>query len=264
MAARTAAPGVAMAAHSNDSSTPPTAIRTRKGARHSGAWKPKTQTAPRAPAASTAPDTARTAKLFQSNPLAGRKDIVFGGRLAGDRAIAPLTALEFGDRRLQVVGAVVRPVDGLEDQFRVGALPEQEIGDPLFAAGADDQVGSGRRRGREVGLEQGLVEVAGAGQPVLDSLGEGPGGVDDVGLSAVVERHLQVEPMIAGGAGLGAFDDLQDVRVEPGAPADDAHPDPLALEAVDVALEIGLEQTHQLGHLPRGTAPVLGGEAEYR
>src|SRR5579859_7447669 len=128
-AARTGVPGVAMAAHSNDSSTPPTAIRTRNGARHIGEWKPNTHTAASAPEASTVPDTARTAKLVQSKPLAGRKDIVFGGRLSGDRAIAALPALEFGDRRLQVFGAVVRPVDGLKDQFGVGAFPQQEIRD---------------------------------------------------------------------------------------------------------------------------------------
>ena len=46
-------------------------------------------------------------------------------------------------------GAIeVRPIDRHEDQFAIGRLPEQEIGQALLAAGADDEIGIGQIRAR--------------------------------------------------------------------------------------------------------------------
>ena len=51
--------------------------------------------------------------------------------------------------------------------------------------------------------EQRLVQVGRPWPRRADVLGEGAGGVDDVGLAAVVEGDLQVEAVVVGGARLG-------------------------------------------------------------
>jgi hypothetical protein len=43
-----------------------------------------------------------------------------------------------------------RPIGVAEVELRVGALPEQEVGQPLLAAGSDDHVGIGEARVVEV------------------------------------------------------------------------------------------------------------------
>ena len=48
--------------------------------------------------------------------------------------------VEVGKRGAQVLGAEVRPHVSAKQQLRVGAFPEQEIREPLLAAGADQQV----------------------------------------------------------------------------------------------------------------------------
>ena len=63
---------------------------------------------------------------------------------------APETAMagmEFTDCRREVGGVKVRPPAIRKDQFCVGALPEHEVAQALFAAGADQQIELGNRRG---------------------------------------------------------------------------------------------------------------------
>ena len=48
--------------------------------------------------------------------------------------------MEIRDRGAQVLGAEVGPERVDEAQFRIGAFPQQEIREPLLAAGADQQV----------------------------------------------------------------------------------------------------------------------------
>src|SRR5579863_5200569 len=71
----------------------------------------------------------------------------------GHAAIPTLARLEFDDRGAQVIRSVIGPIDVLEDQLGVGALPQQEVREPALVAGADDEVGRVRRRGRQLPLE---------------------------------------------------------------------------------------------------------------
>ena len=64
--------------------------------------------------------------------------------------IAALAVAYDAQRAQEVDPAEVGPVDVAEVELRVRALPEQEAGEPLLAAGADDQVGIGLARGVEV------------------------------------------------------------------------------------------------------------------
>ena len=72
-----------------------------------------------------------------------------------------------------------------EDELRVGALPEQVVGDPLLAAGADQQVGV-----VHLGRVQALAEL------LLVPALERRGGVEDLGAAAVVEGDEQGDPVV--------------------------------------------------------------------
>src|ERR1019366_484618 len=77
-------------------------------------------------------------------PRAARSAVA-GPRAGGERT--PSAASEaapargvLAQRALEHLAGEVRPELVAEHQLRVGALPQQVVGDPLLAAGADDQV----------------------------------------------------------------------------------------------------------------------------
>src|SRR5262245_66625223 len=59
---------------------------------------------------------------------------------AGQPAEAALATLEIVERRAQVVGAEVGPQRVDETELGVGELPQQEVREPLLAAGTDEQI----------------------------------------------------------------------------------------------------------------------------
>ena len=70
-----------------------------------------------------AADRARSPRLRQSKRLAGGEDVIHVGS-----AVTPLTAFELIERRLQVVGTVIRPEHLLKHQFGVCGFPQKEVG----------------------------------------------------------------------------------------------------------------------------------------
>ena len=68
---------------------------------------------------------------------------------AGTAAEPAFARRERGDGLRQMNGTEIRPIARQKHEFAVGGLPEQEIGQPDFAAGADHQVGIGNARGVE-------------------------------------------------------------------------------------------------------------------
>ena len=66
-----------------------------------------------------------------------------------EAAEAALAALVVGDGFEQMDAAKVGPEAVGDEDLGVGDLPEQEVGDALLAAGADDEVGVGHVRGVE-------------------------------------------------------------------------------------------------------------------
>src|SRR5262245_55058275 len=51
--------------------------------------------------------------------------------------------MKIGERQAQIGGAEVGPQHVDEAELGVGALPEQEVGEPFFAAGANEEVDVG-------------------------------------------------------------------------------------------------------------------------
>ncbi len=87
----------------------------------------------------------------RSRPRAARVVKKTPPRQAGETAKPPLALLE-GEQRLEKIGLrKVRPQGRAEIDLRISDLPQQEVGDPLFARGADQQIeGTGVPAGVEV------------------------------------------------------------------------------------------------------------------
>src|SRR5205823_1824579 len=120
-----------------------------------------------------------------------------------------------------------------EDDLRVGALPEQEVAQPLLAAGADQQVDLRRALARGALAEDASQRLPRARLP-------GPQAQRrprDRLTRRVVERDPQVEPPPCAGRRLGALDrrDQRSGQAVPTADDADAHalaraPDRLAAQ----------------------------------
>ena len=76
-----------------------------------------------------------------------------------DASKAPLAARVFLEHPDKGAFVEVRPVLVDENQFRIGALPEQEVGEAVFAAGADDEVGIRQPGGIERPAERFLLQL---------------------------------------------------------------------------------------------------------
>src|SRR6185436_18702258 len=98
----------------------------------------------------TAAEAARTPRSRQRPGRAGRASARAGSEAA-------LAAGIFAQRLLELRLAEIRPHHVEEDELRIGALPQQEIGQPLLAGGADDQVGVRNAVGRQEPRESILV-----------------------------------------------------------------------------------------------------------
>ena len=61
-------------------------------------------------------------------------------RRGGKPAETPFPAAEIGNCGAQVFGAEIGPQGFDEVELRVGGFPQQEVGEALFAAAADEQV----------------------------------------------------------------------------------------------------------------------------
>src|SRR5689334_24756723 len=81
-------------------------------------------------------------------------------RLFAGQAVSPLARRERCQRRFQLRNVEIRPQRVAEEDLGVGEVPQQEVADPMVAAGADEEVGIGhvaqRQRLREARLVDGL------------------------------------------------------------------------------------------------------------
>src|SRR5262245_24131274 len=117
-------------------------------------------------------------------PRTSRRRTVRPSR-AGSEASLPRLVL--AQASLQPLQVEVGPELLAEDQLRVGALPEQVVGDPLLAAGPYQEVGI---------VHLGRVEVV--AELLLGVSLEASRRVDDLRPAAVVEGDEESDPLVAG------------------------------------------------------------------
>src|SRR3954471_17073014 len=153
-------------------------------------------------------------------------------------AIAPRPTEVFLDGAVEIVGIEVGPLPLEEDELGIGALPEQEVADALFAAGADQEIGirhiGGQQKLREVLLVQ-LLRLQLAIERCLHRLLRGG---DDLVATAVAEGDCQAGSLIGGGAAVRGGDELDDIGAEAVAVADDVQADAVLMELFDLAFQI--------------------------
>ena len=65
------------------------------------------------------------------------KDHSLGSR---QRSACAFALAEFLHRHVQIAGGEIRPAFLQKNKFREGAFPQQKVGQPLFSAGANQQV----------------------------------------------------------------------------------------------------------------------------
>jgi len=107
--------------------------------------------------------------------------LVISTPVTPDRAEAPIAALVLPDRGEEVGAAKVGPEDVGEDQLGVGELPQQEVRDPILAGGSHQHVGVGHVGRVQVAAQDLLVDAARGKRPRGGLLGDGPGGVEQLG-----------------------------------------------------------------------------------
>src|SRR5687768_10057559 len=99
---------------------------------------PPSQVRPSTAIASTIPEITRSWRLLIA---AGGPSVASERYATRDNAAEPAFARRILlDRGCEMVAGEIRPVAGQEDEFAVGGLPRQEIGETQFAASANDEI----------------------------------------------------------------------------------------------------------------------------
>src|SRR5262245_35564020 len=159
-------------------------------------------------------------------------------RLGMNGAVTAVAFLVVDDGFEEMPGAEVRPERVGHPDFRVGNLPQQEITDTHFAAGADQKIGIGLPGGVEERGEGGLVERlridAGADRT--------PRSIHDFRPPAITERDVELHAGVGGRARLGARELLANVGTQPIGLADHAELDVVLEKRFQLGPEIVLEQ----------------------
>src|SRR5579875_867806 len=123
-------------------------------------------------------------------------------------AIAALPRGELMERRFQVSPVEVGPQGVGHHKFRVGQLPQEEVGQPLLSARADEEIGVREASRVQRGGKALLVDVVRADAARLHRFRQRAARADDLGPTAVIEGQRQDQARSLGGLGDGAREGL--------------------------------------------------------
>jgi len=152
-----------------------------------------------------------------------------------------------------------------DEDFGVGDLPEKEITDAHFAAGADEQIGIREIRGVEVARDFVFCDQRwGDRRRVMASGEDGVYGVDQFGAAAVVEGDGEDHARV-GRSGFGGFARIfLDGGGKIFGAAEEAHTDVVALDEGHFLAQIFAEKLHEEFDFSFGAAPVFHREGVER
>ena len=165
----------------------------------------------RAPRRRAAKDCASPASWWLRRSARDRDPPSSGAGPRGKTAEPAFAAAIFGDRAFERGAVEVRPVGRHENELAIGRLPQQEIRQPLLAAGADDEIGIGQiRRVEEAGRALGgdRVERRASGR---DLVGEPLRRARDLLPRAVIEGDDQRQAVVAARQLLRLFQQAADI-----------------------------------------------------
>src|SRR5262245_11941434 len=168
------------------------------------------------------------------------------GASAADAAIASFTPAKLGDRLLQMLLAEIRPQRVDEHQLGIGALPEQEIADALFATRADQQIRVGHAGSQQLLLEARLVDAIGRELTGSDTTRQAPRRLQDLVARAVVDADVDVDAAVGARHLLRFADVTHDVGRQALAIADDAQARAVLVQFLELVAQVVAQQAHQV------------------
>ena len=168
--------------------------------------------------------------------------------------------LEVCDGLQEVFLAKVGPKNWGEEEFGVGDLPEEEVGNAEVATGANEEVGVRYGRGGEVGGDGGGGDVIGIEGSALGVNGDTTEGIGYLPPSGVAERKYECESRASSGVG--------DTLVKSGADgfrharkvANDSEADTILEHGGRFVFNAGDEEVHERMDFGGRSVPVFGGE----
>ena len=156
----------------------------------------------------------------------------------------------------------VRP-EGLRNvELRIGALPEEEVGEPLLPAGPDDELRVRDACGVQVAREQPLRQLLRLPLPLRAVGGEAPGRPQDLVPAAVVQADVCLEAILGQMLRdlVGLIGQGPELRGDGRHVPEEVEPDMVPLHAVHCLQQVLLEKRHDGGDLRLRALPVLRGE----
>ena len=148
------------------------------------------------------------------------------GRREGTEAAG--AAAEISKEAGEVGWVEVGPEDWGEEKFGVGGFPEEEIGESLFAAGADEEV-DGRA---DFVAEDGVA-------------------------TGIIDRQAEVEALTFAGYSFSLFNGAEEVGGETVAATDGGDPDLVGDAGLSFGVEVEGEKEHKRFDFGGGTFPVV-------
>ncbi len=198
--------------------------------------EPPAHVTARATIASTTPDITRSWRLVKP-PLARRsqRSLTRPRREWTRHRTGALPLLVGSHGADKFLAGKVRPVAGQEDQLRIGGLPEQEIGQPLLAAGPDHQVwigdvGSVEKRSERLRRHILRRDPTDAMAPAAFR-----NRTRDLVAASIVEAMTRVIDVFVARQVLGFVEKCADIRLQSGSLSDHANPDAVLVELGEVA-----------------------------
>ena len=158
----------------------------------------------------------------------------------------------------------IRPGNRGKVKLRIGQLPEQEVGDPLLIAGADQKIRIRDPSRIQTAAEIRLGEVLRLQLPLLHFTHQFLGSPEDLVPSAVIDGDLEVQTVIVLSCFLQLGDPVPNILIQSGLLSQHPHTHAVLFRRLQTGLHIVSQQLHQRVHLVLGTIPVLRGESIHR
>ena len=184
--------------------------------------------------------------------------------LGHNSAEAPLAVTKLSDAARKFGFIKIRPEGIDEHHLGIGALPQQEVAHPLFAAGADQQIGVGQTSRPQMGIDGFFRDITHCQITGLYPSGDALRGVKDIIAPAVTERDRETESEIIGRLLHSNFNHLVNIGRQPVEITDETQSNALLMELFQFVAQVKSEQPHERADFTFGPPPVFRRETKQR
>ena len=197
-----------------------------------------------------------------AGPRSGALQPLYLLQLIGGLPVAALPPGIIAEGGLEVLVLEIRPEDGADVDLRIGGLEEEEVTQPTFSRGADDEVRIRQIPCVEVAPKASVIHALEVEGSRACRFGDGFDGIDHLAAGTVVQGKREGVLRKGGGCAFDLPEALLNVLGQFLEASDDAEPDPVLDELFLLFGEEPVEQLHQRGDLVLGAVPVFNAEGE--